>query len=72
MDVLTIIFTITIYFIIYSLCKLSYFIDNKIEEIKNNIELNEAIRNKELDSLRQERIENYRAIRELYYIIYKI
>lgn len=44
----------------------------KIEEIKNNIELNEAIRNNELDSLRQERIENYRAIRELYYIIYKI
>ena len=68
MDRLTIIFTIVIYFIIYSLCKVSYFIDNKIEEIKNDIELNEAIRNNELDSLRHERIENYRAIRELYYI----
>ena len=72
MDALTIIFTITIYFIIYSLCKLSYFIDTKIEEIKNNIELNEAIINNELASLRQERIEYYRDIRELYHIIYKI
>jgi len=50
----------------------SYFIDNKIEEIKNDIELNEAIRNNELYSLRHERIENYRAIRDLYYIVYKI
>lgn len=71
MDALTIVFTI-IYFIIYHLRNLVYLLITKIEEIKNDIELNEAIRNNEIDSLRYERIENYRAIRELYYILYKI
>jgi predicted Holliday junction resolvase-like endonuclease len=66
MDALTIVFTI-IYFIIYHLRNLVYLLIIKIEEIKNDIELNEAIRNNELASLRQDRIENYREIRELYY-----